>query len=199
MILIKKILLALALTLLIFPGISFGETFTIELNANSSDVEGKFEARLPGYETSLNLGGGVLYGKDERLISNVNFFLKDEIFLPALTLGLGFKGIYGYQTYGDTNYDIAGLGFLLLGEYDFRIDYPRVPILISVNSSLVPGPLAFKYAEQYFDVVLTAYVYLVDNAALLVGYRNIDIKLKIDDTQYREKDNAAFFGCRILF
>jgi len=47
--------------------------------------------------------------------------------------------------------------------------------------------------------VLTVYVYLVDNAALLAGYRNINIKLDIDDTQYKEKDNAAFFGCRILF
>ncbi len=187
------------LTIFVFSGISFGETFTIELNANSSDVEGKIEARLPRYETSLNMGAGVLYTKDERLVSNLSFFLKDEIFLPALTLGLGFKGLYGYQTFGDADYDIAGVGFLLLGEYDFRIDYPRVPVLISVTSSLAPGPLCFKYSEQYYDVVLTAYVYLVDNAALLVGYRNINIKLEIDSAKHTEKDNSLFFGCRILF
>jgi len=197
--LFKRFFLTLVLMTIVFPGTSLGETFTLELNANATDVEGKIEARLPRYETSLNLGAGVLYGKDERLISNLNFFLKDEIFIPALTLGLGFKGLYGYVTSNDTDYDIAGLGFLVLGEYDFRIDYPRIPVLISANSSLVPSPLCFKDGEQYFDFVLTAYVYIVNNAALLAGYRNINTKLEVDTNKFSEKDNAVFFGCRILF
>ena len=190
--LVKRLFLTLILVGVVFSGTSLAQTFSVELNANANDVEGKFEVRMPNWETSVNLGVGVLYGKDERLISNLNFFLKDEIFMPSLTLGLGFKGLYGYVTSDETDYDIGGVGFMALGEYDFRIDYPRIPVLISLTGSLAPGPMCFADAEQYFDTVLTAYVYIVNNAALLAGYRHVNVKLEVDQNKFTEKDNAVF-------
>jgi len=70
-VLVKRILYAY-IGLLLFTGNAFGEMAGLELNVNASDVEGKFEFRLPHYETTIMPGAGVLFSDDNYLISNIN-------------------------------------------------------------------------------------------------------------------------------
>ncbi len=196
---IKKPFLILFILFLSFPAMVYAETITLELNANSTDVEGKFETKLQRYETDLRLGGGILFSKDNNLISNITFSLKDDIFIPALTLGLGFKGIYGRTDIDDTDYNVMALGFLLLGEYDFRKDYTQLPISIAANFSFSPTPLSFMDTEQYMDFNIALYFHIVDNASILAGYRNIETNINTDPDEVKETDDAIFFGCRLSF
>ncbi len=195
----KQFLFLLFILFLFFPAMTYAETIILELNANSTDVEGKFETKFQGYETDLRLGGGILFSKDNNLISNITFSLKDDIFIPALTLGLGFKGIYGRTEIDDTDYTVMALGFLLLGEYDFRKDYTQLPISIAANFSFSPTPLSFMDTVQYMDFMIALYFHIVDNASILAGYRNMESKITTDPNDVNKTDDAIFFGCRLSF
>lgn len=186
---------------LILPAMSFAETYTLELNANTTDVEGKAEVKFQGYETDVRFGGGILYSDDEYLLTNVTLSLKDDIFTPALNLGLGFKGIYGRKEYEniDTDYNAMAVGFLLLAEYDFRKDYTQLPVSIGTNFSFSPKPLCFMDCEQYLDFMVAVYFHIVDNAAILAGYRYSEMEIDMDPGKDTSSYDAFYFGCRLSF
>ena len=73
----KKPSLCLIMLVLLIPSILNAQTISLELNANTTDVEGKAEARLQGYEADISIGGGIIFSKDDNLISNLTFSLKD--------------------------------------------------------------------------------------------------------------------------
>jgi len=195
---IKTLTLLILLLTLAFPFSSYGERLGFEINANTSDVEGKIDVRIPHYETDLFAGVGGLYSEDNYFISNVNFFLRDEIFSPALTLGLGFKGVYGRAEIDDTDYDLASLNFALLGRYDFRRDNYQLPISVEAGFSAATKPLCFNDTERYIDFSCTVYGHIVNNAAVLVGGRYLDIRFDEGAGEVKTRDHAIFFGCKLF-
>lgn len=188
--------------LFVFPGFVFGEETTgIEINANSSDVEGKFEFRFPRYETNIVAGAGVLYSDDSYLVSSVNIFLKDQVVVRPLSVGIGFKGGFGNAEEYHIDYDIATIGFLVAGEYDFRNHEDRLQMPISLHStfSFAPEPLCFIDATQYFDFTFTVYGHVLKNASILAGYRHLDFRLEKTTGKINKTDDALFLGCKLHF
>lgn len=185
-----------------FPGFAFGEDITgIEVNVNSSDVEGKFEFRIPRYKTNIIAGAGILYSEDNHLISNLSISLRDQAFVKPLSFGIGFKGWIGTAEEYEIDYDMASIGFLLTGEYDFRKHEDRLRIPISLNStfSFAPEPLCFIDSKQYFDFSFTVYGHLLKNASVLAGYRHLNFRFeKITDT-ITKTDDSLFIGCKLHF
>lgn len=183
------------------PAILFAETVTLELNANTEDVEGKAEFKLQQYEADVVLGGGVLFSKDDFLISNVSISVRDDMFTPALTLGLGFKGTYGRKEieHSDDDFNASAIGFLFLGEFDFREVDTKIPLSIATNVSFSPDPLSFMDIDQYMDFMVALYVHIVKNAAVVVGYRYIEMKIDTDPGEVTSDYDSAYFGCRISF
>lgn len=197
----KKTFMLFCIILMTCPAILLAETVTLELNANTEDVEGKAEFKLQQYETDVTLGGGLLYCKDDILVSNVSISIRDDIFSPALNLGLGFKGTYAREEIdnSDDDFNAMAIGFLLLGEYDFRKDYTKLPISIATNFSFSPAPLSFMDIDQYMDFMIALYFHIVENAAIVGGYRYIEMKIDAEPRDVTIDHDSAYFGCRISF
>lgn len=198
---IRKTFLLICIFCMTCPAILFAETVTLELNANTEDVEGKAEFKLQQYEADVALGGGVLFSKDDFLISNVSISVRDDMFTPALTLGLGFKGTYGRKEieHSDDDFNASAIGFLFLGEFDFREVDTKIPLSIATNVSFSPDPLSFMDIDQYMDFMVALYVHIVKNAAVVVGYRYIEMKIDTDPGEVTSDYDSAYFGCRISF
>ncbi len=201
MIKINKMILTVLLFTLVFPIISHGETFDFELNANSTDVEGKLNARLPVYGTYLYTGVGAIFSDDDDYywISNVSAVLKDEALVEALTLGLGFKGLIGQAEARNEDFNIRSLSFLALGEYDLRKTNIRLPISLSLSYAMSPSPLNFSDTKEYQEFISTVYVHIANRASAVVGYRNIDVRFDHGSGEAKHSDDAFFFGIKLLF
>ncbi len=203
MIKINKIILTVLLFTLVFPIISHGKTFDFELNANSTDVEGKLNVQFPVYGTYLSVGAGAIVSDndddDDYWVSNVNAALKDEVLLEALTLGLGFKGLTGQADVHNEDFNIRSLCFLALGEFDFRKTNIRLPISLSLSYAMSPNPLNFSDTKKYQEFISAVYVHIGNNAAAVAGYRNIDARFDDDSSEAKHSDGAFFFGIKLLF
>jgi len=201
MIKINKIILTVFIFTLVFPIISYGETFDFELNANSTDVEGKLNAQLPVYSTYLYVGVGAIFSDDDDYywVSNVSAVLKDEALVEALTLGLGFKGLIGQAEARNEDFNIRSLSFLALGEYDLRKTNIRLPISLSLSYAMSPTPLNFSDTKKYQEFISTVYVHIAHRASAVAGYRNIDARFDYGSGEAEHSDSAFFFGIKLKF
>ena len=187
---------------LIFHLTSHGETFDFEMNANSTDVEGKINAQLPVYGTYLNTGVGIISSEDDDdsyWLSNLNAALKDNILSESLTFGLGFKGLFGQAEVDNKEYKIRALNFLVIGEYDFRRTNLKLPLSLSLSYSTSPTPLNFSDTKKYQEFIFAVYGHIVGNAAVVAGYRNIDARYDADPNDVKHSDDAYFFGIKLMF
>lgn len=198
---IKKIVLVIILTALLFPGIVQAENTTIGLNINSADIEAWIETQLKPYNTPLVLGAGFLYSEDDNYgrdeydkykIGNVHMAVKDEMFVPGLSLGLGFKGVLGETEIYNRDYDIGAICFQFLGGYDFRKNTTRLPISITANLSISPKMLSFLDTEKYMEFTSAVNFHINAYAAAFVGYRIIDIEF--DEPVEEDLDDKTIFG-----
>ena len=88
---------------------------SVEINANTDDVAGVVEYDSQAFGAVLNAGGGLIFSDNDYTLGNLHIALKDELFAPALTLGLGFKGVFGQAEVSREDYDIAAIGFYCPG------------------------------------------------------------------------------------
>ncbi len=197
----KKIIITVMLFTLVFPLISHGETFDFEMNANSTDVEGKLNAQLPVYGTYLSTGVGIITSEDDDSywLSNLNAALKDNILSDSLTFGLGFKGLFGQAEVDNQEYKIRALNFFGIGEYDFRRTNLKLPLSLSLSYSMSPTPLNFSDTKKYQEFIFTVYGHIVGNAAIIAGYRNIDARFDADPDDVKHSEDAYFFGIKLIF
>lgn len=197
----EKIRLALTLLLIIlfFPKISSGENISVEVNTNSSDLEAKIDYRLDFYESNIDIGAGTIYSSDDYFFSNLNFAIKDEVFIPGLTFGLGLKGVVGEAEIKNKDFNLLAISFLAVGEYDFRNDFPGLPVVVSTSISLAPRPLCFLESERYLEFTGAVYVYLIENGAVVVGYRSISARFEKSSDEEKKSDDGLFFGIKLNF
>ncbi|NVM22189.1 MAG: hypothetical protein HWN68_10475 [Desulfobacterales bacterium] len=196
---IKKTTLAVLLIIFVFPAISEGETSALEINANSTDMELKFDTQLELYETPVGLGVGAINSDNDYFIFNVNVMIKDAVFMPALMLGLGFKGLLGQTKIDSKEFDIGALNFLITGEYDFRVDSSNLPVSASASLCWAPESLGFADTERYVEFTFSVYAYVVSNAAIVAGYREIEARFSDDPDNKTKSDSALFVGCKLVF
>ena len=172
---------------------------SFELNANMDDVAGVVDYDSQAFGAVLNAGGGLIFSDNDYTLGNLHIALKDQIFAPALTLGLGFKGVLGQTEVSGEDYDIAAIGFSLLGEYDFREIYTNFPIMIFAEITGAPDPLSFRDTTTYMDFNTGIRGYIVRNAAIVVGYRVLKVDLEASNTSDELTDDAFYIGLRLVF
>lgn len=197
----KAVIVWVAAVLLSLAGSAYGasQNITMELNANTSDVEGKVEGRILRYQADLVGAAGMIYSKDDYWVSNINLSLRDRMVIPELTLGLGFKGALGRAEFDHRDYDAYALGFMCVGEYDFREGYYQWPVSISGAATFAPSVMSFGDTDRYIDCHLTVYGHVHENAAVLVGYRLVDMRFETRIERAKKADGAFFFGIRLDF
>ncbi len=195
----KRAISIACLLLLLAPSLAAAEMFNCQLNVNSSDLEGKIEGQVYQYQADLFAGAGFLFSKNDYWVGNVNVTVRDSVLSPALNVGLGLKGIMGRADYDYADFSAYALGFMILGEYDFRKDYTQWPVSISTGFTIAPSVLSFGDTDRYIDGNVTVYGHIMKNAAILVGYRYTDMRFKTRLYRAKKADDAVFIGARFSF
>ena len=172
---------------------------SVEINANTDDVAGVVEYDSQAFGAVLNTGGGLIFSNNDYTLGNLHIALKDELFAPALTLGLGFKGLVGEAEVSQEDYDVSAIGFVLLGEYDFRKIYQNFPLLIFAEFSGAPDPLSFRDTTSYMDFNTGIRAYIVRSAAMVAGYRVLEINFEDSGRSDELTDDAWYIGLRLTF
>jgi YfaZ precursor len=179
---------------------AIAKSIRLEMYANSDDIILGVESETLVSEAILNIGVGAIFSGEDYRIGNAHFSLKDEVFVPALTLGLGLKGVVGMAEDEDNeDYDLAALGFTLLGEYDFRKVYYNLPIVVQADVTHAPDPMTSADTQGYTEFNLRLKGYLVKSAALVLGYKNIAVDFEKDSDDYELTDDIIYFGIEFRF
>lgn len=185
---------------LMFASPCLGKSIRLDLYANSEDIMMGVDSETLISDTILNIGAGGIFSGEDYRFGNVYFTLKNEVFKPALTLGLGLKGALGNaEDDDDENYDLAAAGFVLLGEYDFRKVYYNFPIVIQADVTYSPDPMTAADTEGYNEFNLRLKGYLVKSAALVLGYKNIFVDFEKETDDYELSDDVIYFGIEFSF
>jgi len=174
---------------------------SIDLNINTNDVEARIDVKFNPLETPMSIGGGFLYSDDKTKywLANLYVAVKDEVFTPALGLGLGLKGVFGNTDFVTFDRDTAALAFQFLGDYDFRKTSVNIPISIFASVAYAPEILSFSDTDRYFDIYTGAAFHINYFAAVYVGYRDIEIDYKAGGIKNELSDDAFFLGITISF
>ncbi len=195
----KLIYVIMVLSIVMATSPAAARSYRLEMYVNGSDVLLGLESEAPVAEAVLNIGGGFIFSGEDYTIGDLHFSLKGEAFIPALTLGLGLKGVLGAAEDGNDDYDLAGLGFVVLGEYDFRKVYYNFPIVVQSDVTFAPGPLAFGDTDDYTEFNLRLKGYIVQSAALVLGYKKIVVNFDQGSSDYKLSDDILYFGFEFSF
>ncbi len=198
MISIKRIALIVALLAFILPGASLAEDLSVEIDANSEDIDLKISREFPFYDNYMETGFGLYYSEDY-VISNLNLALKGEISIPGLSLGLGFKGLLGEVEIQNRDFDLMGVSFFVLGEYDFRDRFFDLPVNVSMSISMAPEPLCFSDTDRYLEFYSAIYLYIVKNGAIGIVYRSFEARFEGPSGEMKESDDAVLLGMKLSF
>ena len=196
---IKLIYVIMILSIAMAASPAFARSFRFEMYANGEDVILGLESEAPLEETVLNIGGGFVFSGEDYTIGDLHFALKSEAFMPAMTLGLGLKGVLGTAEDGNDDYDLAGLGFVVLGEYDFRKVYYNFPLVVQSDLTFAPNPMTSGDTDDYTEFNLRLKGYIVQSAALILGYKKIVVNFDKGSDDYKLSDDMIYFGFEFTF
>ena len=196
---IKLIYVIMILSIAMAASPAFARSFRFEMYANGEDVILGLESEAPLEETVLNIGGGFVFSGEDYTIGDLHFALKSEAFMPAMTLGLGLKGVLGTAEDGNDDYDLAGLGFVVLGEYDFRKVYYNFPLVVQSDLTFAPNPMTSGDTDDYTEFNLRLKGYIVQSAALILGYKKIVVNFDKGSDDYKLSDDMIYFGFEFAF
>jgi len=105
---IKKLVFLVVFIVFLFPKASVAENVNLELYANSDDIKFQIGWEFAAFNSYPELGFGIDYG-DDYLIGNLRFAIRDEVFTPGLTLGLGLQGYFGEVEIRNRDFDLQAL------------------------------------------------------------------------------------------
>ncbi len=196
---ILKLIIIVVLSIVLTASAALARSFRFEMYANADDVVLGIESETPLSEAILTVGVGGIFSREDYRIGNLHFSLKDEVFVPALTLGLGLKGVLGTAENDDEDYDLAGVGFVVLGEYDFRKVYYNFPIVVQSDVTAAPNPMTFGDTDSYTEFNLRLKGYVVQSAALVLGYKSIVVRFDKDSNDSKFSDDMIYFGIEFSF
>ena len=195
----KKIIGQIVFFTLIISGVSFANTYDLELNVGHSVLEARFNAALPLEQNFLTTGVGVIYNDDDYKIVDAKLALSGEAFLPELTFTLGFKGLLGNMEKDYKDGDLMGVGFLLSGKYALPEIILPIPVDVSVGFTFAPDPLCFSDSEKYLEVRTGLDFHIITSGIITLGYRYIKADFDNDYGQWDMSDGTLFIGYRMMY
>jgi len=195
----KKIIGQIVFFTLIISGVSFANTYDLELNVGHSVLEARFNATLPLEQNFLTTGVGAIYNDDDYKIVDAKLALSGEAFLPELTFTLGFKGLLGNMEKDYKDGDLMAVGFLLLGKYAIPEIILPIPVDVSVGFTFAPDPLCFSDSEKYLEARTGLDFHIIKSGIITLGYRYIKAHFDNNYGQWDMSDGTIFIGYRMLY
>lgn len=196
---VRKILGQIVFIMMITSGISFANTNEVEVNAGRSALEGRFDRTMDVKQGLLTIGIGGVYNDDDYKIANVKLTLGNGTSFPELRFNLGFKGVLGDIEKGNRDGDLIAVGFVFLGAYSIPETIAPIPIDVSVGFSYAPDSLCFLDSDKYLDFRASLDFRIVKNAAIVLGYRYIEVRFDDNRGGWEMSDEALFVGYQLRF
>jgi hypothetical protein len=184
---------------IVMSSVSFASTYSLELNASHSALEARFGAALPLEKGFLTTGIGAAYRDDHYKIADLKLTVRKGILLPELRFDLGFRGVLGKVEKDYRDGDLMAIGLLFSGQYTIRETISPIPIDMSVGFSLAPEALCFKDSERYREVRASLDFRIVENGAIILGYRYIKVQLDDAHGQWEMSDGRIFVGYQLRY
>ena len=171
------------------------------LNIGDKFIEGRANVKPNPEKYPLSLGGGVIISEKgpDYWLGNVNFSLQDEVFVPALELGLGLKGVFGTTSFVTGKRDTFALPIEFLAGYDFRKSSINIPVSLFASLAYAPSAISFSDTDNYLEFFTTGSFHINYYAAIYVGYRKLEIDYDSGGRKDTLSDDAWLFGVRFSF
>ena len=122
-----------------------------------------------------------------------------EIFIKGLQGSLGFKGGWGEIEKPQQDGDLLNIGFNLSAAYDLSKAYSeKLPVTLSSSVCISPQPLCFHDSEEFIEILAEIDWTILDNAALVLSYRYIEIDFK-EQVKWEKTDSTGYVGLKFIF
>ncbi|MFP4040933.1 MAG: hypothetical protein ACLFS7_10375 [Desulfosudaceae bacterium] len=177
----------------------WAQEFQAELGVGAHTVRGDFQVETDMDRATMYAGGGVIYDEDDYALFNLKSGLKQSIFAPALTFGLGFKGVAGEYETSHTDFDVYALGFSLLGQCDLARTQAAVPLTLYSDLNVAPDPLCFDDCSDYLEFNAGVEFNLIENGAIFLQYTRLETELDYRGHGHDVSDDIIQVGFRFRF
>jgi len=198
---IAHLTIAAVCCLLILPAAVDAANTSVELNVNDDEVQANIDVRTDPFQTPLIVGAGFLYSDNgkEYWISNIHAAVQDQVLVPALSLGLGLKGLFGNTDFGPRDFDTSALAFQFMGDYDFRKTAANLPLSVGAGFDYAPEVLSFGDTDEYKYFYSQLAFHINEYAAVFVGYRDLEIDYKDSGDRAELSEDAVYLGVGFTF
>jgi len=178
---------------------------TAQININNVDLEvgvaldvGQFNDNVAPNTTFV----GFTYLKGDTDNSDVadpgsyveaNFLIQREINDSGFFAGLGVK-----LNYVDTNsgLDFMAIPLTLKGGYALEAG---VPLYFSASVDYAPQVLCLQDAKNYFGFRLEAEAEVIQNASIYAGYRTLQTKFDVPNSEFVSYNDSLYVGFKFKF
>jgi hypothetical protein len=173
----------------------------LSLNVGDKFVEGRVDVKPNPEQYPLSVGGGFIVNEKDTdyWLANANFSLQDEMFVPALSLGLGLKGVFGTTDFATGDRDTFALPIEFLVGYDFRKSSVNIPVSLFGSLAYAPSVLSFSDTDEYLETYTTASFHINYYAAVYVGYRKLIVDYEAGGRKDELDDDAWLIGVKFSF
>ena len=195
----KKIIGSIVFFVIIMSGVAFANTYQFELNAGFSSVEARFDIVQNIDHGMLITGIGGVYEDNDYKIADIKVALGSEILIPGLKCALGFKGLLGEIEFDNTDGDLGAIGFLLSVAYDIPSTIAIIPLQIFAEVTAAPKSLCFIDSDKYVETRAGLGIHVLENAAIIVAYKHIDIHFDKELANRKMSDDTVFIGYQLCF
>ena len=195
----KKIIVPIVFITLLIATTSSAGIYDLEVNASRSDLEARFNANLPLDKGIFSTGLGLIYRDNDYKIADMKLTLSKNLLAPELRLSLGLKGVLGNVERDQKEGDLMAVGVLVAAKYTIPQTISPLPIEVSAAVSFAPNPFCFSDSERYLEVRTGLGFPVVENGAIILGYRHIHARLDNNQGQWKISDAAFFVGYRLSY
>jgi hypothetical protein len=183
----------------LLPQAAFSRAYRGELHAGKSAVFAGLDVMDYVHTGYFRLGGDVMFydaDDEEYTIIDGRFLVGSETLAPGLLCELGLKVSGGSVENGQHDGDIGAIAFMGRIAYLIKNGFMPVPVRFSATIAGAPDPLSFMDCENYSEVTLDASLFIVENAALVFGYRNYHFEMEDD---WKTSEDIFTFGLEVNF
>ena len=197
----KKITGLIVFLTIAMSSIAFANTYQLELNASHSSVEARFDI-VQDLDIGLlitGIGGVYNDNDDDYKIADVKVAMGSEMLISGLNCALGFKGLLGEIEFDNIDGELGAIGFLLSAVYDIPKTVATIPLQILAEVTVAPKPLCFIDSDKYVEIKTGLGINILENAAIIVGYRHINIHFDKGLANRKMSDDIISVGYRLSF
>ena len=199
----KKTILSVLMMLFAFS-ISqcvYGQSWRAELHAGESAVYAGLDYK--GYLSSgyYRLGGDIIYNdhdEEEYRLLDGRFTVGSDALAQGLQCELGLKLLIGEVENNHHDGDVTAIAFLGRAAYFLPGNALPIPVRFSASLAGAPSPLAMIDLDSYSELTLDASFFVVENAALVLGYHSYHFKMD-DSDDWKTSDDTITIGIELNF